>query len=78
MADGREDLGRLERRWSVPHGVMTHSDHGGLYRCREYLGFTRERGVVQNMSGRDSCYDNIVIESHFSKLQEHMKRLGRT
>ena len=60
-----EMLERLERRWGVPRGVMIHSDRGGLYRCREYLRFAREHGVVRSMSGRGSCYDNAVIESHF-------------
>ena len=41
-----EMLERLERRWGVPRGVMIHSDRGGLYRCREYLRFAREHGVV--------------------------------
>ena len=39
-----EMLGRLERRWGVPRGVMIHSDRGGLYRCREYLRFAASTG----------------------------------
>ena len=57
-----EMLGRLERRWGVPRGVMIHSDQGGLYRCREYLRF---------------CYDNAVIESHFGNLKGRLGRLDR-
>ena len=70
-----EMLGRLERRWGVPRGVMIHSDQGGLYRCREYLRFAREHGVVRSMSGRGSCYDNAVIESHFGNLKGRLGRL---
>ena len=70
-------LERLERRWGVPRGVMIHSDQGGLYRCREYLRFAREHGVVRSMSGRGSCYDNAVIESHFGNLKGRLGRLDR-
>ena len=72
-----EMLERLERRWGVPRGVMIHSDQGGLYRCREYLRFAREHGVVRSMSGRGSCYDNAVIESHFGNLKGRLGRLDR-
>lgn len=72
-----EMLERLERRWGVPRGVMIHSDRGGLYRCREYLRFAREHGVVRSMSGRGSCYDNAVIESHFGNLKGRLGRLDR-
>ena len=50
---------------------------GGLYRCREYLRFAREHGVVRSMSGRGSCYDNAVIESHFGNLKGRLGRLDR-
>lgn len=70
-------LERLERRWGVPRGVMIHSDQGGLYRCREYLRFAREHGVVRSMSGRGTCYDNAVIESHFGNLKGRLGRLDR-
>ena len=61
----------------VPRGVMIHSDRGGLYRCREYLRFAREHGVVRSMSGRGSRYDNAVIESHFGNLKGRLGRLDR-
>ena len=73
--------GRCSSAWSggggVPRGVMIHSDQGGLYRCREYLRFAREHGVVRSMSGRGSCYDNAVIESHFGNLKGRLGRLDR-
>ena len=70
MHCGREASGR-----SAIHGVMSHSDQGGLYRCRELLRFARERRVVRSMSGRGSCYDNAVIESHFGNLKGRLGRL---
>ena len=50
---------------------------GRLYRCREYLRFAREHGVVRSMSRRGSCYDNAVIESHFGNLKGRLGRLDR-
>ena len=58
----------LERRWGVTEGMMIHSDQGVLYRCGEYLKFARSHGIVRSMSGKGSCYDNAVIESHFGNL----------
>ena len=35
------------------------------------------RPVVRSMSGRGSCYDNAVIESHFGNLKGRLGRLDR-
>lgn len=73
----REMLERLERRWGVPEGMMIHSDQGVLYRCGEYLKFARSHGIVRSMSGKGSCYDNAVIESHFGNLKGWLGKLDR-
>ncbi len=67
----------LERRWGVTEGMMIHSDQGVLYRCGEYLKFARSHGIVRSMSGKGSCYDNAVIESHFGNLKGWLGKLDR-
>ena len=37
----------------------------------------KRHGAVRSMSGRGSCYDNAVIESHFGNLKGWMGRLDR-
>lgn len=39
--------------------------------------FAGSGGVVRSMSGRGSCYDNAVIESHFGNLKGRLGRLDR-
>ena len=56
---------------------MIHSDQGVLYRCGEYLKFARSHGIVRSMSGKGSCYDNAVIESHFGNLKGWLGKLDR-
>ena len=73
----REMLESLERRWGVTEGMMIHSDQGVLYRCGEYLKFARSHGIVRSMSGKGSCYDNAVIESHFGNLKGWLGKLDR-
>ena len=73
----REMLESLERRWGVPQGMMIHSDQGVLYRCGEYLKFARNHKIVRSMSGKGSCYDNAVIESHFGNLKGWLGKLDR-
>ena len=65
----------LERRWGVTEGMMIHSDQGVLYRCGEYLKFARSHGILSSMSGKGSCYDNAVIESHFGNLKGWLGKL---
>lgn len=67
----------LERRWRVPEGMMIHSYQGVLYRCGEYLKFARRHRIVRSMSGKGSCYDNAVIESHFRNLKGWLGKLDR-
>ena len=47
-----------------------------LERLERRWGVPRH-GVVRSMSGRGSCYDNAVIESHFGNLKGRLGRLDR-
>jgi transposase InsO family protein len=50
-------------------GVVLHSDQGGLYTSPRFQAYIKEKNIVQSMSRKGVCYDNVLIESFFSHLK---------
>jgi transposase InsO family protein len=51
------------------NNVILHSDQGGLYTSPKFQLYVKEKNIIQSMSHKGVCYDNVQIESFFS----HMK-----
>ena len=50
--------------------VILHSDQGSLYTSPNFQEFIHEKkNIVQSMSHKGVCYDNVQIESFFSHLK---------
>lgn len=50
--------------------VILHSDQGGLYTSPKFQAYVEEKNIIQSMSHKGVCYDNVQIESFFSHLKE--------
>ncbi|WP_316397485.1 IS3 family transposase [Metabacillus litoralis] len=50
--------------------VILHSDQGGLYTSPKFQAYVKEKNIIQSMSHKGVCYDNVQIESFFSHLKE--------
>jgi putative transposase len=49
--------------------VILHSDQGGLYTSPKFQQYVKEKNIIQSMSQKGVCYDNVQIESFFSHLK---------
>ncbi|QKE76187.1 IS3 family transposase (plasmid) [Arthrobacter citreus] len=49
--------------------VILHSDQGGLYTSPKFQAYVKEKNIIQSMSQKGVCYDNVQIESFFSHLK---------
>ncbi len=50
--------------------VLLHSDQDGLYTSPTFFQqYINEKNIIQSMSHKGVCYDNIHIESFFSHLK---------
>ena len=47
-------------------GLIFHSDRGIQYASNEVKNYLKEHGIIQCMSRKGDCYDNVVMESFFS------------
>ena len=50
--------------------VILHSDQGGLYTSPKFQSFVKEKNIIQSVSSKGVCYDNVLIESFFSHMKE--------
>ncbi|WP_316397397.1 IS3 family transposase [Metabacillus litoralis] len=50
--------------------LILHSDQGGLYTSPKFQAYVKEKNIIQSMSHKGVCYDNVQIESFFSHLKE--------
>lgn len=48
---------------------LLHSDQGWHYRMKSYRKMLSDRGIVQSMSRKGSCYDNASMESFFGVVK---------
>ncbi|THJ92701.1 IS3-like element IS1397 family transposase [Escherichia coli] len=51
---------------------LLHSDQGWHYRIKSYQSALADRGLVQSMSRKGNCLDNVVMENFFGHLKEEM------
>lgn len=49
--------------------VILHSDQGELYTSPRFQQYIKEKNIIQSMSHKGVCYDNVQIESFFSHLK---------
>lgn len=47
-------------------GLIHHTDRGSQYCSLDYQAELRRHGVLISMSGKRSCFDNVMVET-FSK-----------
>ena len=72
-----EALDQAVRRRGQPRdrlrGLILHSDRGVQFAADAFRAACESRGILQSMSGRGDCYDNVVAESFFGTLKsEHL------
>jgi putative transposase len=53
-------------------GLVHHSDQGQLYLATAYRDLLKAHGMIQSMSRKGDCYDNVVAESFFSSLKNEL------
>lgn len=63
-----------------PVGTVVHSDRGGQFRSRKFVGSLRAAGLTGSMGRVAACADNAAMESSFSLLQKNVlnRRRWRT
>lgn len=66
----RYDHNRARLPVKLDTDTLLHSDQGVHYTSMKYRKKIRELGVTQSMSRRACCWDNVPIESFFSRLKE--------
>ena len=49
--------------------IMTHPDQGFHYTNPQYIKAIKDLGMVQSMSRKGNCIDNVPIESFFGHLK---------
>jgi transposase InsO family protein len=55
-----------------PAGTVVHSDRGGQFRSRKYVGTLAAAGLTGSMGRVAACADNAAMESFFSLLQKNV------
>ena len=56
---------------------MLHSDQGWQYQMKHYQNVLQSNGVVQNMSRKENCLDNAVMEGFFGMLKSECYYLNK-
>lgn len=62
-------------------GMIFHSDRGVQYTSKSFRRMLQGQGVVQSMSRKGNCWDNVVVEAFFkilkSELTDHKHYFAR-
>jgi putative transposase len=72
-------LEAFKKAWSnrhAPKGLIVHSDRGGQYAGNLFRGLLNRNGLLQSMSGAANVYDNIFMESYFSRFKAELLQGG--
>lgn len=56
----------------LAENCILHTDQGFQYTETKYCDMLRERGIVQSMSRRGNCWDNVPIEIFFGHLKTEL------
>lgn len=70
LAMGALEMALLAR--APRHGLVHHTDQGGLYRAYAYRECLTANGLTPSMSAKGNAYDNAVAESFFSNLKNEL------
>lgn len=55
---------------NLTHSDILHSDQGSIYTSPQFNVFLKQKkNIIQSMSHKGVCYDNVQIESFFSHLK---------
>lgn len=58
------------QKQELTNPVILHSDQGGIYTSPRFKAFLKQKkNIIQSMSQKGVCYDNVQIESFFSHLK---------
>ena len=52
----------LDEALSMSKPVIFHSDQGSQYTCSDFVDELKVRNIKVSMSGRERCFDNILVE----------------
>lgn len=66
---------------ALPHreissATIIHSDWGGQYAGKLFLGILEKQNALQSMSRADNPYDNAFMESYFSRFKAELLEGG--
>jgi transposase InsO family protein len=53
-------------------GLIIHSDRGIQYCCEGFRTVTKKHKIIQSMSRKGNCWDNVVAESFFKTLKSEL------
>ena len=56
----------------LPKGCMIHTDQGFQYTRKSYCQQLKEANIIQSMSRRGNCWDNVPIENFFSHFKSEL------
>ena len=52
--------------------LLLHSDQGWQYQHEIYQKLLKENGIIQSMSRKGNCLDNVVMENFFGLLKSEL------
>lgn len=58
-----------KRKIKNTDGVMLHSDQGWYYQHMQYQKRLKKYGMVQSMSRKGNCLDDVVMENFFKGVK---------
>jgi transposase InsO family protein len=53
-------------------GLLWHTDRGSQYASYEHRDLLQAHGIIQSMSRKGNCWDNVVAESFFHTLKTEL------
>lgn len=57
---------------TIPSNAIVHSDQGLHYRTIEFCKLLEDKGFIQSMSRRATCWDNAPQESFFGHMKDEI------
>ena len=63
----------LRQRQVEAEQLLIHTDRGSQYRATAYRELLQAHGISCSMSAKGCCWDNAVVESHFSTLKHELE-----
>ena len=52
--------------------LILHSDQGWQYQMEKYQNRLAEKGIIQSVSRKGNCYDNLIMENFFGILKQEI------